>query len=191
MSERIDFTQFLATLRAQVESQATIYLRMVTDENHTLWIGVRAGRIESLLFGPRRGIIALHYLHTIRGGTLLLDHQIHLPPTPGLPDTSTLLQLLDQAGHATSGSSSAALPQTAARSGLDSRHAESILARLEALLQEQVGPIAHMVIEDWLEELGGLQDEATLRRFIDGLTREVEGIGDARAFRAQAERLLK
>jgi len=206
MGQRIDFKQFLSALKAQILRKATINLLMVTDDRHSLWIGLRGGKIESLMFGARRGMVALSHMHAITGGTLRLDQESRLPPTPGLPDTETLLQLLDAVGSGTpstispgSVSQVASLVQPpssstqdhAASKSIDSGRADRIVSRLRARFQQEVGPIAGMVVSDLLDEVGGVRDERSLREFIDGLVREVDGIGDVDAFRAEAERLAK
>ncbi len=194
MSDQIGFDQFVSLLKRRVREKASVKLHMVTDDHHIVWVALRDGIIVSLFYGPKKGVAALGRMRSITGGSLNQNPELVFPDTPGLPATEEILRRLEQPGEtrerpsvaAASVRESAPVPPGEV---LDPARTERIVAELETLLQQHLGPIAAMVISRSRKRLGGIRDEVVLRRFVDGLVAEVAGIGDHEAFLREAKRI--
>jgi len=197
MSDRLDFRQFVAYLKNQVRLKATTSLFMVTDDHHSIWIALRSGVIESLFYGPKKGVEALSHISRISGGKLKQNPKLNFPDTPGLPPTDVIIRNLEQGLSDSGGGGVAATafmndPEDAADASLPISPArlEQIITNLQKLLQQYLGPISGIVINRLQKRYGEIGTEAKLHRFIDELAKEVEGIGDHKAFRTKAKRLV-
>ena len=196
MSERVDYWQFVSFLKNKIRLKATTNLFMVTDDHHSVWISVRNGVIESLFYGPRKGMEALSRIPHISGGTIKQDPGLEFPDTPGLPPTDVIIRQLEQ-GHITQPSAEpAGAPNDVNGEVADGSppiapdKLEQIITGLQRLLQQYLGPISTIVVNRLQKRYGVIGTEAKLHQFIDELTTEVEGIGDHKAFRTQAKQLI-
>jgi len=196
MSERVDYRQFVAFLKNNIRLKATTNLFMVTDDHHSVWIALRNGVIESLFFGPRKGMDALNRIPQISGGTLKQDPGLEFPDTPGLPPTDVIIRQLEQ-GHSTQASAQpSGAPMDSKGEAADGSPAiapdklEHIITGIQQLLQQYLGPISTIVVNRLQKRYGVIGTEARLHQFIDELTTEVEGIGDHETFRDQAKQLI-
>ena len=196
MSERVDYRQFVAFLKNHIRLKATTNLFMVTDDHHSVWIALRNGVIESLFFGPRKGMEALNHIPNISGGTLKQDPGLEFPDTPGLPPTDVIIRQLEQRHSAQPTSEATGAPANSKGAVADGSppinpdKLEDIITGLQQLLQQYLGPISTIIVNRLQKRYGTIGTEAKLHQFIDELATEVEGIGDHEAFRTQAKQLI-
>ncbi len=189
MSQYVNYAEFINLLKGLVNNRSSANIMMVTDDHHSLRIAVRNGAIESLAIGLRKGAAAIPLLRTIQGGSLRMSHDRDLlPATPDLPDTHTILHLLEQEGGETATPSPRSTPKPR---GLTSMQVEAFIAELQPLMQRYLGPIAALLISTATEDIGEIQTIEQLEQLLVTLESEVEGIGDHRAFLQEAQRLME
>jgi hypothetical protein len=204
MSERITYPQLLELLRDLVAKGETATLYISTDQNHSVVIGVQAGRIVALSSGLRHGEKAIPLVREMREGSYRREAVAVPHRSKQLPPTEEILALL--AGDDVS---SLAEPHAASEAGIepsptveiatdhppplplafDPKRAHKALCEL---LSDYLGPICSMVCEESEERLGGVHNPRDLEVLIDLLAREIAAPEEAEQFTVRArERLEK
>lgn len=178
MSKQVDYQQFIAALKKLIGQKTTTNLILLTEDKHSLWLGLVNGVITTIIFGPKRGKSAIPLISRIRGGKLSLDTKTNLPPMPDLPSTELILAQLGVPATAT-GIAELTLEFDTARTKL-------IIEKLQQLLKRYVGPIANMIMPGMIKQVGIISSETQLQALIDKMAKEVEGIGDTTKFRQEA-----
>lgn len=181
MPTRVDYQQFIKTLKKLIAEKTTTNLILLTDDNHSLWMSLVGGNITSIIFGPKRGKNALPIINKIPGGQLSLDTKTMLPPMPDLPTTQEILAELSTR------STSVEAPKRSDSTPLDSKQSSLVITQLQQLLMQYVGPIANMIVPSIVKQTANLSGEAQLDEIINKMVKEVEGIGDSDKFRQAAE----
>lgn len=186
MTEPVDYAVFYEQLAELVTSRETGTLYLKNDRNHVAIVGVRAGKVVSLVCGPRRGRSAVELIRETRTGTVRLDcgalafHEHELPSTDEILD---LLSPLHAAlAPAERGHADAPGPGTAKAAGN-----AQILCNL---LTEYLGPVAPLICDETICSADGLSGSRQLDQVIQGLAQEIEDPGEAREFTRRARQAL-
>ena len=183
MSMQVDYQQFLDTLIKLIEKKTTANLILLTEDSHSLWLGLEAGSIHTIIFGPKRGRSAIPLITKIRGGRLSLDTKTKLPPMSDLPPTNDILSELSS------------LPNdqfnTGSSASLDNTRISLIIDDLKQQLKRHLGPIADMIMPKIIQQVGDISSENQLQLLVDKLVKEVEGIGDTSKFLREAAEIIR
>ena len=182
MSTQVDYQQFISALKKLIDNNTTSNLVLVTEDKHSLWVGLAEGTITSIIFGPKRGKAAIPFISRIHGGQLSMNTKTNLPPMPDLPPTEDILSQLV--------GSHSSIIDSAANTGFDAARANLIVAKLQGLLKKQLGPIANMIIPGIVRQVGSLASDAQIQQLIERMAKEVEGIGDPEKFRREANDIV-
>ncbi len=182
MDDHVDYPQFVARLRTLVQQGASATLRMVTDDHHFVNVGLQNGRIVSLFHGPHRGARAMQHMRRIRSGGLSLLPEQEMQPQPDLPATDEILRILDGAGSP----QAAAAPAAGQPSPVPAADYLGDLHRIEQALLHHIGPIAKLLMQDILQDIGRIDSRDDLERLVLALSQEIADPGMARRFIEQA-----
>ena len=187
MTESVDYAVFyeqLAELVAGRES-GTLYLK--NDLNHVGIVGVRTGRIVSLVYGPKRGRPAIELIRQTRTGTVRLDRGVLAFREHELPSTEEILDLLSPL-HATL---APVKRGGAGETGLASSGVAANAQILCNLLTEYLGPVAPLLCDETISAADGLSGSRQLDDVIESLAQEIEDPEEAREFRKRARLALE
>jgi hypothetical protein len=184
MQKKVDYLEFLEQLRGSIETRETATVRLITDDRHFVNIGIEGGQIVAVYHGPRRGLSALKLICTIQSGALSILSTHEFARQADLPPTTEILRLLEQRaqqaapridGDADQRQSPDSNPQFSA----DIKHVE------QALMQ-YIGPIARMLVEQTVQDIGGVSSNADLTRLVEQLSGEIDMPKQAKHFIDQA-----
>ncbi|MEN8177194.1 MAG: hypothetical protein ABFS39_01065 [Pseudomonadota bacterium] len=183
MPKQVNYQQFITALKKLIEQETTTNLILITEDKHSLWLGMASGVITSIIFGPKRGKSAIPFISRVTGGQLSLDTKTSLSPMPDLPSTEVILAQLD----------TSATSMNTAQSTADFNAAGANLAieELQQLFKRYIGPIANMIMPGMIKKVGAISSESQLQALIDTMAKEVEGIGDLAKFRQEATDIIE
>lgn len=196
MKEEISRTEVIRWLRKLVADKRTATLYVRTNHNRMAMIGIKKGEIVTLVCGPKRGMKAIPLLQEMSSAVVNEENTAVAHHSDELPPTSTILAMIEAGGEMASfvgdGSpASQTFSPMAAMASAGFVKTISARATLVELLTDYMGPIASMVCDDALDSFGPTIDNpAKLREAIDRIARELNDIRDAKAFAAQAKKLL-
>lgn len=174
-NQEITRDQFIELLESLVGTRRTCTLYVRTPDNHVIVVGLDSGKIVFLTCGARRGEQALQMIRSMQRGTYRLTDDA---PAPGgsahrLPSSEELLSVLKSRG--------------AGPEGFDGAWAKDVLCQLTG---SYLGPIAPIVCEDVISEVGGIDSLDKARQVVDKIAREIADQHEAAEFRDQAHKQL-
>lgn len=202
MADHVDYQSFYRKLDDFVSRGVTASMKLVTDDQHSLWIGLENGAIISLRYGPWTGRTAVRKLEDLPGGNLTIDPKLKLPHMLNLPPTSELMERLRMAvaeGTATQYGSvdPAALDQPVAESASESNGAAFVFRRTEFVAEVRrylvgiLGPIAAVMVDNALNAIGGIDSENQLSAFIEEMRKEADGFIPLEQFDQEIKTLVE
>jgi len=147
------YPQLLEILQELIDKQETGTLFIRSECNHLATFTLRKGKATAVSFGPRRGDRAIPHIKAISGGTYRFDRESPAGSPQQLPDTQELMSLLKSSG-APNEVVNAAAPGSAGRDASD-ENSYRFSKELKALLTDHLGPIADLIFDDTIEEIGG------------------------------------
>lgn len=177
MSEQLGYEELLARLRQMVATGTDASLHMVTDDHHFVGIDLRGGKIVALHHGPHKGQRALADIRRLRSASLSVAPADQHAAQADLPSTDEILHTLTQR-------ETPAAPTPAPAASRRRINPEIQALVLDAMLH-CIGPIAHMLVRDAIEQVGEIRDDADLTRLIDLLAEDIDDPALANRFRAQ------
>ncbi len=168
-------------------------MKLVTDDQHSLWIGLEQGVIIALRYGPWTGESAVRKLETMPGGNLIIDPKLKLPQMLNLPPTSHLMARLyaavaKAAAPDRKGSIEPAVAQASKEAPFEFQQAEFI-AEMQRYLTGVLGPIAAMMVDRTVEAVGGIGSERQLQAFVEQMRNEADGFVSLEQFDQKMETL--
>lgn len=183
--------QFLTMLKHLVDRDysGTVFVR--TENNRLAIIGIREGDIVYLSYGTKRGVDAIPLMREIDGGTFRITKSTNAFSPCVLPDTGDVLSLLqasEQVVHQTVHELKHGTAEPNHGAADMATDMEEIGKGLCLLLGEYMGPIAQVICQEQLEELGRAPTHNDLRSIITRLSREIDEPAEAQAFVHRAYR---
>ncbi len=148
------YPQLLEILQELIHKQESGTLFIRSECNHLTTFTLQSGQVTAVSFGPRRGDRAIPHIRNITGGTYRFDRESPVGAPQQLPDTGELINLLKSNGASTEimdpgGNGSVG-------GGASDRSSRRFSKELKELLTDHLGPIADIIYDDTLEEIGGV-----------------------------------
>jgi hypothetical protein len=173
MTPSFAYPQLLEILQELIDKQETGTLFIRSECNHLAAFTLQKGQATAVSFGPRRGDRAIPHIREISGGTYRFDRESPAGAPQQLPETRELMTLLKSNG-ALNEIVNTAGPGSA---GGDASNKNSIRfsKELKELLIDHLGPIADVIFDDTLEEIGGnCSNTHQAQIFIDRLATDID-----------------
>lgn len=182
MSDEISRAEVIRMIRNLVADKGTATLYIRTNQNRVVMVAVSGGNIITLSSGPRHGAKAVPMLQEMVSGTVRTDDTAVAYHSDQLPPTDALLTMLEASPEPATFANAAAQAQ----SGRLGPEAEKVKLVLGRLLTDFMGPVAPMVCDQYLGQLGTSIDSGRLRALVDQLAAEIGDSEEARTFTEQA-----
>ncbi|HUO62919.1 MAG TPA: hypothetical protein VMT97_04410 [Terriglobales bacterium] len=179
------FAQLLAELGALCSAKRTGTMFIATSDNQSARIGLRQGRIVSLVFRTQRGLEAVGQIRKISAGRFSFsDAIVDRDSSTDLPDTPDLLAWLS--GDAPP--APAAEPSTAATTTqpLANQQLAKAQAAIEAELTEFVGPIAPLLCREHIARAAAAGPPWDFPALVAAVAREIGDRSKEDRFKQQA-----
>jgi len=175
--------ELLSELVAEGRS-GTLYIK--SDDAHAGMISLREGEITSILYRSRFGAPAVELIRQVRGGTCRFDSSATSVTAGKCPPTQEILRALAPPGQNTVNGSAEATRRVGDKAAL-----QGFLEDLSGHLQSHIGPIAAMVVEGVVQEMGRFERIDQAESLISRLMGEIDDEGDASSFFSAAQDALK
>jgi hypothetical protein len=191
MQKDISFSKILEFLTDLIDNKTSGTLYVISECNHAGTISLDKGEINAIYFGARRGQKAIPMISNISRGCYRFEGTNLVERTHELPPTHEILNLLRNPHILNTSSPTASTPANANELITDEN--KSRLCRtLKHLLAEHIGPIADMVIDDAVDEIGDFCSTPQLTQdLIDKLSEEIDDNNEVKQFRNKAYAALK
>ncbi|MDJ0805530.1 MAG: hypothetical protein QNJ78_01735 [Gammaproteobacteria bacterium] len=190
MSDNLPYAQLVQILTDLIDSKRSGTLFIHSECNHAVTFALDAGEIHAVFHGARRGRKAFPLICKITGGTYRFEASELNGISHELPPTHEILNLLrTQQSAETDRSPTGSL--TADHTGISLEQKERLIQQLKSQLAVHLGPIANMVFEDALEEIGefdGSVEQA--HRLIDQLCLDIDNAKEVIQFKDKAYSLV-
>lgn len=191
MPEQVTYKSFLRLIEDMVENRESGVLYLRTDRNRSVFVGIRNGKIETLVSGLRRGAKAIKTILDMSSGSYRRDNATLALDSGDLPPTTEILQILkDRDAELDLDEPTVPLESVfeEADASIDSQHALKILCDL---LHDYIGPVAPIICEDITQGGARLSNASELDDLIMELADEVDSDDEAREFIQRAQTSLK
>ena len=154
MTLNFAYPQLLEILQELIDKKETGTLFIRSESNRLATFTLQDGRAIAISFGPRKGDRAIPHIKEISSGTYRFDKESPIGTPQRLPDTGELMNLLKSNRESTEIVNTAG---TGSAGGSASNRSSGKFGKeLKALLTDHLGPIADVIYDDTLEELGGV-----------------------------------
>lgn len=186
MQVSVPYSQILEFLTSLVDNKASGTLFVHSDNNHAITIALDNGRIHAMYYGARRGRKAIPLVSNISGGRYRFETSSLVETAHELPPTPEILNLLRNPHANNDSSPTVSSPVTG--SEVIKEEKKSILCQeLKVLLAEHMGPIADMVFDDVVDEIGDFCSTPQLTQdLINKLSEEIDDMTEVEQFRNKA-----
>lgn len=189
MAKHCDYRQLMEHLSKLISDKRSGTLYIKSDDDHAGMISLRDGHIISMFCQSQHGQPAIEQIRKMSGATCRFD-----PNAPGIdsgecPSTPEILRVL-----APGGPESLEIPaagEASASPAAVPKALEDLLAQLRMGLQNRIGPIATMVMDQALAESGRIEQANQVKALIDRLTREIDDKREASSFATEARSSLR
>ena len=154
MTPSFAYPQLLEILQELIHRRESGTLFIRSECNHLTTFTLQNGRVTAVSFGPRRGDRAIPHIREISSGTYRFDKGSPVGTPQRLPDTGELMSLLKSNGASTEIMNPAGFGS--AGGGASDKNSRRFNKELKELLTDHLGPIADVIFDDTLEEIGGI-----------------------------------
>lgn len=159
----LSYRELISELKQLLSNRATGVMFISTLDNHAVHINLEKGTIIGCRFRFKRGLDALPLIMEMEAGHYSFNLGAPGPPDTALPPTDTLLQMLTNTGHNT--------PADMPIQGVtEITEVPEIIAKELAMY---LGPIASVIVEDYLDEIGPVRNSGTLQKLIKSVASEI------------------
>lgn len=186
MRENVPYSRILQVLSDLVDNKSSGTLFIRSDCNHAIALALDTGRIYAIFHGARRGRKAIPVIRNISGGTYKFETSGLSGISHEIPTTPEILNLLRTPhGIEETGPAGASVGRNA--SEISEEKKNLLYQQLKSLLAEHLGPIAEMVFEDAMDEIGDFCSTPELARgLIDKLSFDIDDASEVSQFREKA-----
>jgi hypothetical protein len=174
----LTYRQLISEVRRLCARRQTGWVFITTSDNHSVRFGLQDGAIVAISFRNQTGPEAVAAIQQVHKGSLSFsDGPPHPKPQAGLPPTTELLALLQNAAT-----------DPADEEDADGHPVDEALTRsrsvLEAELVEYLGPMARLVVDEHLSAA------RSLSHLIDSLAGELNDPAKSSAFKERVRERL-
>jgi len=177
MGQHYDCRRLWELLSELVAGRRTGTLYIKSDDAHAGVISLREGEVISILYRSRFGTPAVELIRQVTGGTCRFDANAPGMKAGQCPPTPEILHALAPPGQNTVNGSAEATRRLGDKAAL-----QGFLNDLNGHLQCHIGPIAAMVLEGAVQEMGQIERIDQAKSLISRLMGEIEDEGDASSF---------
>ena len=176
----LTYHQLTDELTRLVESSSSGTLFIHSDCNHAITFTLESGRITAIYFGPRKGRKAIPLTRGITGGSCRFDPNGLARSPQDLPPTQEILAQLHPNGASTMTTPSP-VPGEQPTDPWPDEVQKKFLGELQTVLTDHLGPIADLIFEESMAEVGDLSaTEGRFQSLIDKLALNLEPDESAR-----------
>ena len=168
----LSYRELLGELKQLVSKRTSGVMFISTLDNHAVQISIDKGKIIGCRFRFKRGEEALPLIMDMEAGRYSFTPGPSGTADKSLPPTGTLLQILDSTNNKT--------PADMPMQGNTELAAVPALVATELALY--LGPIASILVEDYLDEKGPVRDNGALKGMITSLASEIADQGKRNEF---------
>jgi hypothetical protein len=187
MQNIFPFSQILDALTELVDRKhsGTMFIR--SESNHAITIAMDSGRIHAMYFGAKRGRKAIPLLSGISGGSYRFEVSNFVETYHDLPPTPEILNLLRNPSTAKKPSPTASSTPISHGEAIKEEKKDVLCQKLKSLLAEHMGPIAEIVFDDTVDEVGDFCATPKLtEELINRLSEEIDNTSEVEQFRDKA-----
>jgi hypothetical protein len=186
MHRNLPYSQILDILTNLVDNKASGTLFVHSECNHAITLGIESGRINAIYFGARRGRKAIPLISNISSGSYRFEKSNVVNSAHDLPSTPEILNLLRNPHSANE--SRAVAPSSATKNeAIKEEKKVRLCQELKGLLAEHMGPIADLVFDDAVDDVGDFCSTPKLTQdLIDKLSEEIDDTSEVKQFRDKA-----
>lgn len=194
------YAQILDFLIGLVDSATSGTLFIHTECNRAVTIALDNGEIHALYMGARRGRKAIPLISNITGGSYRFEVSNLIDAVHDLPPTHEILHLLRRPQSSDTAvvsersvpTNTHAIPTPISNHELLSNEKKDVLCHeLKELLSEHLGPIAEVVFDDAVEEVGDFRSSPELiHDLINKLSEEIDSTNEVQHFITNANVIL-
>ena len=159
-------------IRQLVAAKSTGTIFITSQDNHAVQIGLDNGDIIGCRYRFKRGKAALPLIAAMGAGRYSFDSTNYVGEDSSLPPTANLLHILE------GGSGSQAMLVTSSTE----KGGEEVATVLLQELALYLGPIASILIDDYLQDEGAIDTPDGLQRMIMTLADEIDEPGRKKEF---------
>ncbi len=134
-----------------------------TEDNHAVHISLEKGKIIGCRFRFKRGLDALPLIMEMEAGFYSFNPGAPGPSDTALPPTDALLQMLTNTGLDTP----AEMP---VQGDIELTEITNIIV---TELARYLGPIASLIVEDYLDDIGPIHDSGSLQKIVNSAASEI------------------
>lgn len=182
----VGYEQILAVLTDLCGSNRTGTLFITTSDRHAAWFVLQDGKIVSCNYSVKRGRDAIPLLKTIKAGSFRFANGVFgaiardpLPPTEALlSEISPTITGIATPVPDVSRSLATQAPAGVVKVG-------SLLAEMKKELLKHLGPIAEMLLDDYIDDHGMPANGGEALAFINAMAKELRNASNAEAFIAK------
>jgi hypothetical protein len=187
MQKNLPFSQILDTLTMLVDKKTSGTMFIRSDSNHAITIALDSGRIHAMYYGAKRGRKAIPLISNTSAGSYKFEVSNLVESFHDLPPTPEILNLLRNPSSENKPKptiSPASIPHGEA---IKEEKKEVLSQKLKSLLAEHMGPIAEIVFDDTVDEVGDFCATPQLtEELINRLSEEIDNTSEEEQFRDKA-----
>jgi hypothetical protein len=190
MQKNITYSQILDSLTDLVDSRSSGTMFIHSNCNHAITIAIAKGRIHTIYFGAKRGRKAIPLISSISGGSYRFEISDFVETSQNLPPTPEVLNLLRN--PQTSNESNSILPPPlTSKETVRIEQKDTLCQELKSLFAMHMGPIADIVFDDIVDEVGDFCSTPQLTNdLINKLSEEIENTAEMKEFKNKAYTVL-
>ncbi len=159
----LSYRELISELKQLISERASGVMFISTNDNHAVHIGLENGEIVGCRYRFKRGLDALPLIMEIEAGRYSFNSGPSGAADASLPPTDGLLRMLAE--------SNMSKPTDKPIQGVSEISAAPSIIAME--LAHYLGPIASVIIEDYLEEVGTVRDSSALHKMIKSVASEI------------------
>jgi hypothetical protein len=204
MQERnVSYSKILDFLTTQIDKTMSGTLFIHSSCNRAITIALDSGEIHALYMGAKRGRKAIPLISNITGGSYRFEVSDLVEANHDLPPTHEILHLLRKPHGSSNNGSALSIPtsisaKTSTKNnntnnpkGLPDEKIDILCQELKGLLSEHLGPIADVLFDDTVDEVGNFYSSPEMvESLINKLSEEIDNNNEAKHFISSANVII-
>jgi len=190
MPSSIDRSGMVALIERMIAGQQSGTLIIRDQSGHAIMIAIEEGRVISLSSSNRRGADALPGILEFESGTYSLNPLVLGHAQDDLPDTASLLDVLQTGAGTAPPRRAAAAPAKAPAQVVNAVAAQAFTDRVAKMLINHLGPIGPLLCEKTLSSIGGIKSLRDAETLLHRLAEEIPEEKERQVFLLKANQLL-
>jgi hypothetical protein len=187
MQNSVPFSQILDFLTELVDNKTSGTLFIHSETNRAITVALDCGQIHALYFGARRGRRAIPLISDISGGSYRFEETNLVDTFHDLPPTPEILSELRASINVYESPLTVSSTTTSSNEAIDDDKKRNLCYELKSLLLQHIGPIADIVFDDAVDEVGDFCTTPLLTKdLINKLSEEIDNTAEIEQFRSRA-----